>query len=148
MPALLNSYREYGVTILRVALGIIFLMHGYLATFVLTPAGLTAYNASKGIPFPTLTAWFVILGHFLGGLSLLAGAYTRLGALVNMVILWGAIWFVHLKQGFSMRGIIVDAAKGLAVAGGYEYTLSLLAASVAILFLGSGPLAVDKAGEV
>lgn len=147
MSDLLNGYRDYGVTILRVALGVIFLMHGYLAAFVLTPAGFTAYNASKGVPFPTVAAWLVILGHLLGGISLVVGAYVRLGALVSLLIMGGAIWFVHLTQSFFMRGIIVDAAKGLAVAGGYEYALFLFAACLAVLFLGSGPLAVDKTRE-
>lgn len=140
-----EAYREYGITLLRVMLAIVFLMHGYLAAFVLTPAGLTAFNASNGIPFPTPVAWVVIVGHLLGGLLLLFGAYTRVGALVNLVIMGGAIWFIHLKQGFFMKGIILDAAKGRAVAGGYEYSLVLFVATVAILFLGSGPLSVDKA---
>ena len=144
MLVLLERYREYGTTILRVMLGITFLMHGYLGAFILTPVGLTAFNVSNGIPFPVMTAWVVIFGHFFGGAALLLGAYTRLGALVNILIVGGAIWFVHLKQGFFMKGIIVDAAKGAAAAGGYEYTLVLFAASVAIFFLGSGPLALDR----
>jgi len=57
----------YGITVLRVTLGIIFLLHGYLAVFVYTPAGVTAFNAKMGIPLPAIMAWFVILGHFLGG---------------------------------------------------------------------------------
>jgi len=142
MLALLERYREYGITLLRVVLGITFLMHGYLGAFILTPDGLSAYNISKGIPFPVMTAWFVILGHFLGGAALLLGAYTHLGALVNLFIMGGAIWFVHLEQGFFLKGITLDAAN--AVAGGYEYVLVLLAACVSVLLLGSGPLAVDR----
>jgi putative oxidoreductase len=147
MMALLEPRREYGITILRVMLGITFLMHGYLGAFILTPAGLTAFNVSNGIPFPVMTAWFVIFGHFLGGTALLLGAYTRLGALVNILIIGGAIWFIHLKQGFFMKGITLDAAKGSAVAGGYEYALVLLVASVAVLLLGSGPLALDRGSK-
>lgn len=144
MVALLEPYREYGITILRVMLGFTFLMHGYLGAFILTPAGLTAFNVSNGIPVPVMTAWFVIFGHFLGGAALLLGAYTRLGALVNILIIGGAIWFVHLKQGFFMKGITLDSAKRSVVAGGYEYTLVLLVASVSVLLLGSGPLALNR----
>jgi putative oxidoreductase len=134
---------DYGITVLRVTLGAIFLMHGYLGFFVFTPAGMTAFNASKGIPFPAITAWFVILGHFVGGAMLVLGILTRLGALVHVVIMAGAVFFVHLEQGFFMHGIIVDAAAGKAMAGGYEYSLCLLLSSVAVLLLGSGPLGLD-----
>ncbi|MCZ6478818.1 MAG: DoxX family protein [candidate division NC10 bacterium] len=136
--------REYGITVLRVTLGVVFVMHGYSAGFELTPAGVAGFNASMGIPLPTVTAWFVILGHFLGGASLVLGYYTRIGALVHVVIMGGAVFFVHLGQGFFLQGIIVDAAAGKAIAGGYEYGLVLLMASVAILFLGSGPLGLDR----
>ncbi|KRT69239.1 MAG: hypothetical protein XU15_C0012G0050 [candidate division NC10 bacterium CSP1-5] len=134
---------DYGITVLRVTLGVIFLMHGYLGFFVFTPGGMTAFNASKGIPLPAITAWFVIFGHFLGGASLVFGLLTRLGALVHVVIMGGAVFFVHLAQGFFMHGIIVDAATGKAIVGGYEYALSLLMGSIAILISGSGPLGLD-----
>lgn len=134
---------DYGITVLRVTLGAIFLMYGYQGFFVSTPAGMTAFNASKGIPFPAITAWFVILGHFVGGAMLVLGILTRLGALVHVVIMAGAVYFVHLAEGFFMHGIIVDAAAGKAIAGGYGYALTLLMASVAVLLLGSGPLGLD-----
>ena len=134
---------DYGITVLRVTLGVIFVLHGYLGLFVFTPAGMTAFNTSKGIPLPAITAWFLILGHFVGGAMLVLGVLTRLGALVHVVIMGGAIFFVHLAQGFFMHGIIVDAATGKAIAGGYEYPLSLLMGSIAILISGSGPLGLD-----
>lgn len=140
----MRSGRDYGITVLRVTLGVVFVMHGYFAGFNLTPAGVAGFNASMGIPLPTITAWFVILGHFLGGASLVLGYYTRIGALVHVVLMGGAVFFVHLGQGFFMHGKIVDAAAGKATAGGYEYPLVLLMASVAILLLGSGPLALDR----
>jgi putative oxidoreductase len=104
---------------------------------------MTAFNTSKGIPLPAITAWFVILGHFVGGVMLVLGVLTRLGALVHVVIMGGAVFFVHLAQGFFMHGIIVDAAAGKAIAGGYEYALTLLMGSIAILISGSGPLGLD-----
>lgn len=136
--------REYGITVLRITLGLVFVMHGYVGGFVFGPAGLAGFNASKGIPLPTVTAWFVILGHFLGGASLVLGYLTRLGALVHVVIMGGAVFFVHFSEGFFLHGKIVDVAAGKAITGGYEYSLVLLMASVAILLLGSGPLALDR----
>jgi len=85
----------------------------------------------------------VILGHFVGGAMLVLGVLTRLGALIHVVIMGGAVFFVHLAQGFFMQGIIVDAAAGKAIASGYEYALTLLMGSIAILISGSGPLGLD-----
>lgn len=135
---MMTRVSDYGITVLRVTLGIIFVMHGYLAGFVFTPKGLTGFNASMGIPLPALTAWFIILGHFLGGVSLVVGFLTRIGALVHVVIMGGALLFVHLSQGFFLHGL-----EGGRV-GGYEYAVVLLVASVAMVFLGSGPLALDR----
>ena len=136
--------REYGTTVLRITLGVVFVMHGYIGGFVFGPAGLAALNASKGIPLPTVMAWFVILGHLLGGTALVLGYLTRLGALVHVVIMGGAVFLIHFSQGFLLHGTIVDAAAGKAAVGGYEYAFVLLMASVAILFLGSGPVALDR----
>lgn len=129
---------DYGITVLRVTLGIIFVMHAYLAGFVFTPNGLTSFNASMGIPLPAITAWFIILGHFLGGVSLVLGFLTRIGALVNVVIMGGTVFFVHLSQGFFLHGLEGGRT------GGYEYAVILLMASVAMVLLGSGPLALDR----
>ena len=136
--------RDYGVTVLRITLGVVFVLHGYVGGFVYGPTGVAAFNAAQGIPLPKVTAWFVILGHFLGGVSLILGYLTRLGALVHVIIMGGAVFFVHLSEGFFLHGKIVDAAAGKATVGGYEYAFVLLLASVAILVQGSGPLALDK----
>lgn len=140
----MRSGREYGTTVLRVTLGLVFIMHGYVGGFVFGPAGVAGFNASKGIPLPTFTAWFVILGHILGGAALVLGYLTRLGALVNAVIMAGAVFLVHFSEGFFLHGKIVDAAAGKANVVGYEYALVLLMASVAVLLLGSGPIALDR----
>lgn len=133
----------YGITILRVVAGVIFVMHAYLGGLIYGPAGLTNYMLSRGIPFPALTAWFTILGHLIGGLMLVIGMYTRIGALIHVIIMAGTIIFVHFPQGFFLTGIIVNAEKGIAIAGGYEYVLTLFAVSVSLVFLGGGPLSID-----
>lgn len=135
---MMTRVSDYGITVLRVTLGIIFVMHGYLAGFVFTPKGLAGFNASIGIPLPAITAWFIILGHSLGGVSLVLGFLTRIGALVHVVIMGGAVFFVHLRQGFFLHGL-----EGGSV-GGYEYAVVLLMASVAMVLLGGGPLALDR----
>jgi putative oxidoreductase len=132
---------RYGITVLRVVLGAIFVMHAYLALVVYTPAGIIAFNAAYGIPFPAVAGWFLILGHGIGGLFMILGLWTRWAALANLVVMLGAFLFVHLPQGFFIHGVLVD---GKAQAAGYEYVLTLVGAALAQILMGGGALALTR----
>jgi hypothetical protein len=56
-----------------------------------------------------------------------------------------AFFLHHLRQGFFLTGIVVDATRGVAIAGGYEYVLLVLAATVTLVLAGGGWPAVDRA---
>ena len=133
--------RAYGPTVLRAFLGVVFVMHAYLALVIYTPAGFAALNAKLGIPLPEVAAWFTILAHGLGGIMIIIGLWTRWAALANAVVILGALVFVHLNQGFFIKALLVD---GKPQAAGYEYVLTLLGASIAQVLLGSGALAVTR----
>ena len=139
----LRPYQTYGIALLRVSLGVYYVLHGYYGWLVVGVERFAALNASMGIPLPTISAWAVVLGHLVGGALLVIGLYARLGALMNIPIMAGAALLVHIDQGFFMHGIVTNPATGAAVAGGYEYSLFLLLATTAILLLGGGPLSVD-----
>ena len=137
--------KDFGATILRIVLGVIYVMHAYLGLVVLTPARLASLIGNvMGLPAPTLMAWLLIVVHGLGGLLLIVGLWTRWAAAANALIMLGALVKIHLHEGFFMKGIIVDAAAGQARAAGYEYVLVLLGATVAQIFLGSGAWAVAR----
>jgi putative oxidoreductase len=129
-----------GMVLVRVVVGIIYTMHAYLGLVVVGPAGIGEYTTRMGYPaFLALPlAWYLVLAHGLGGLALIAGVATRWAALVNLPVIASAFFLHHLRQGFFLTGIIVDPAAGRAVAGGYEYTLLLLAATVALVLDGGG----------
>ena len=55
-----------------------------------------------------------------------------------------AFFLYHLRQGFFLTGIVVDPARGTAIAGGFEYTLLVLAATVTLVLAGGGALALDS----
>jgi putative oxidoreductase len=124
---------SYGATVVRVFLGVIYIMHAYLAAFVFGPSGMAAYQAAKGIPFPEIGTWYVIVAHGLGGICLILGILVRVAALVNIPIMVGALFFVHLKQGFFMGKD-----------GGYEYALLVLGATIAQALLGAGAFRLRK----
>jgi putative oxidoreductase len=136
-----------GLLILRLTLGVIFLMHGYLGAVVIGPAGIAGYTTRMGYPAalgPAL-AWYLIVAHVGGGLLLVVGLWTRWAALAQVPIMASAVFLLHLPQGFFMRGLIVDAAAGRAIAGGYEFALTILVATLALALLGPGALALDRA---
>ncbi|MFD1623754.1 DoxX family protein [Azospirillum griseum] len=88
----------YAALILRVALGALFLAHGFLLK-VLTfgVAGTVGYFESIG--YPGFFAYLVILGEVGGGLLLIAGVFTRWIALALLPIMIGAT-LQHVGNGW------------------------------------------------
>lgn len=143
----MNAPEAWGATILRIVLGVIFVMHGYLGLNVLGPARVGGFVTGMGYPVATapLLAWYLIVVHLAGGGLMILGLWTRLAALLQVPIMASAVFLLHLPQGFVMRGVIVDAAAGRAIAAGYEFALLVLVATLAVALLGSGALSVDRA---
>jgi putative oxidoreductase len=119
----------WGVLILRLTLGALFLAHAGLKIFVFTPAGTAAYFASLGLP--GVVGYFDILLETLGGVALILGLFTRIAALLLIPVLLGAIILVHWNVGFFFN----DAN------GGWEYPAFWAAALLVLALLGDGPMA-------
>jgi len=134
---------HYGATVLRLFLGVTFLMHAYLALVVYGPARAVELNARMGIPLPEVAAWFTILAHGVGGIMLILALWTRVAALANLVVMLGALVFVHLPQGYFIKAVLVNDTPRPA---GYEYVLFLVGATLAQVLLGGGALAVTRRG--
>src|SRR5262249_3373979 len=94
----------YGALVLRVFLGVIYMAHAYLALVVMGPARAMEYQRSVHIPLPEIGVWYLIIAHGLGGLLLILGILVRWAALANLPVMLGALWFVHLSQGFFIYG--------------------------------------------
>lgn len=125
-------FESFGPTVLRIALGIVFLAHSaYLKVFVYTMPGTAGFFESIGLP--GFAAYVVMLLEAVGGAMLILGIRVRETAAVLAVISLGATW-VHLGAGwlFSNEG------------GGYEYPLFLAAACLAQVFMGPGAARVPE----
>ncbi|WP_062018391.1 DoxX family protein [Aureimonas sp. AU4] len=120
----------YAATVLRVALGILFLAHAGLKVFVFTPAGTAQFFASLGLPGPL--AYLVILAEVLGGISLIAGVYSRIVALALVPIIAGAIVTVHGSAGFFFTN----------PNGGWEFLALWIVGLLAVALLGDGAYAL------
>jgi len=107
---------------------------GYLILRVVT--GLAFFYTNVGIPFAGLFAYLVSYGELLGGLALMLGFLTHWVAKINILIMLGAIGFVHWgTEGGWFNGYGAD--------GGYEYQLLLLASSIFFMVTGSGKYSLD-----
>lgn len=124
--------QEWGIAILRVVVGIVFLVHGGQKLFLLGFGGVAEFFGQLGIPLPLFFAVVVTLVEFVGGAALILGLFTRLVAIPLAIDMLVATLLVHLPNGFSVAN------------GGYEFTLVLLAASVALVLAGPGEAALDK----
>jgi putative oxidoreductase len=124
---------------LRLLMAAVFIAHGagkVLGTF--GGPGLKAFTTGPeaATPFPFMTPAWLWLGaaafsELVGGVLILLGLLTRVGAFLIFCTMLTAIIGVHWPGGFfAPRGI--------------EYPLSLLAISLALLITGGGAASVDR----
>jgi putative oxidoreductase len=126
-------------------LGVVFIAHGYYVYDVVTSDALSAMITKRlGLPLGDFVTSYILLAHFVGGIMLILGVFTRIAAMANLPIMMGAVVLFQFDQGFFLRGVIIDAARGKADVVGYEYALFVLAATLAQCFLGTGALGLTK----
>lgn len=123
--------RNTALAILRVVVGLVFMVHGWNKFMV----GFDAVSESfgkMGIPVPMPAAVTVAIVELLCGLALILGLYVRLTSLPLMVVMIVAIFVTHLPNGFFVGN------------SGYEYTLVLLTCLVVFALTGGGRPALDQ----
>lgn len=124
---------DYAATVLRLALGTMFLSHGLWKVLTLGLPTTVGYFASQG--FPGWTAYLVVAGELGGGALLILGVQTRAVALLTLPILIGAL-SVHLPNGFVFSY----------PNGGWEYPAFLIVAAGVQALLGDGAYALGRVG--
>ncbi len=131
-----DQWRDEAYLILRVVTGLAFFYHGYGKVFETGLDGVAGYFTSVGIPLAGLMAPLVAYGELLGGLALMLGFLTHWVAKAHVLIMLGAIGFVH----FGVEG---GWFNGYGAKNGYEYPLLLLAVSMFFVASGSGKYSID-----
>ena len=128
---------------LRLIVGYGFMEHGF-AKLSRGPEAFATILYAMGVPAPHLMAWLTILTELIGGLAVLLGAFVSLVSVPMAAVLFVAMLTVHLPYGFSSIKLL-SVMSGRAQFGppGYEIDLLYLACLAALVFAGSGPLAID-----
>ncbi len=123
--------RDLAVLVTRVAVGLVFLAHGWQKLFTNGLDGTTAFFDSVGVPLPAVAAVLATGVELLGGAALALGLGVPVAGLLLLVDMIGALVFVHAGS-----GIFVDQ-------GGYELVLVLGAAALFLAAVGAGRLSLD-----
>lgn len=126
-----SGLQSYGLTVLRVVVGIVFLLHGYQKLFKFGFHGVAGMLGHLGIPLPAFFAVVVTLVEFVGGILLITGVATRIAAGLIAVDMIVAILAVHLKNGFFNPN-------------GFEFPLTLLAATICLAIAGGGAFSLKR----
>lgn len=133
---LFTSNAGLGALLLRIPVGIILFAHGAQKLFGWFGgyglAGTGQWMTSIGIEPGYVMALLAGSAEFFGGLALVLGLLTRPAAVVTAFTMLVAIFSVHLSSGL------------FAANGGYEFALSLLAATVTLAVQGGGTLSIDN----
>ena len=125
-----DSLRSIGLLALRIALGVIFLYHGYPKLAHLRGgAQMQSFFVEHGLPGYFLYIAGVI--ETFGGGLLLLGLFTRPAAILLGMEMCVAIWKVHSAHGY------------LAVHD-YEFPLTLAMACFALATVGAGLISLDQ----
>src|SRR4051812_39326927 len=127
-----STLTTIALTILRVVVGFVFVMHGWQKFEMGIPAIQSGFS-QMGAPAAEITGVLVILLELVGGVMLIVGLLSRLIAALLTVEMLGAWIMVHTPQGFFVNE------------GGFELVLVLAAASLTIALAGPGRLSLDYA---
>jgi putative oxidoreductase len=76
--------------------------------------------------FPIIVAVLVGIAETTGSLAMISGVLTRIGALNIMLVMLGAIFILHLPNGFNIMN------------NGYEYALTEFTVALSIFIMGPG----------
>lgn len=88
-------YKEYGPTILRIVLGLFFIITGLMK--LTSPDVIIGMLTNLGFPAPVFFGWVVLLSEIIFGSLVLIGWKPEISVLPLVVILLAAIFTVHIS---------------------------------------------------
>lgn len=103
--------------ILRLYMGITFLLHGMARLYYMSLDDFGAFLNSRGFIIGVAIAWTITIAEVIGGFLLMIGYKIQYILIFNFLVILGGIILVHFKNGFFVVG------HGQ---GGVEYSLLIL----------------------
>jgi len=132
-----SGRQRAGLLILRLALGLIFVLHGWMNIVGGQESFLREMLAMVGWSAPDYVVWLITGLELLGGLALMLGFFAREAALLLAVEMLVAVVLFHVRQGF-----FIVAVPNAPLAYGFEYHLALVGGLVCLVLAGPGSFAL------
>ncbi len=123
----LDRLQPLALLVMRLALAAVMIAHGAQKVFGGMPQHMSLVSR---IGFPAWMAYVSAWAEFGGGILVLLGLLTRIGALLITIDLAVAILKVHAKN-------------GLLGPGGFQFPLAVAVIAFALIFFGGGPISLD-----
>jgi putative oxidoreductase len=134
LKSLMRTEAGWGIAILRVVTGIIFIGHGapkFGWVGERNLAGTTGMLENIGVPLPQVSAAVLASFETFGGALLVIGLLTR-------------VWSAGLAFAMLLAVTLVHLPNGMFGEGGYQWALLLMASALALLFEGAGRASLDR----
>ena len=119
--------RSWGITLLRVTVGVVFVAHGG-QKFFMGFHQVAEFLGSLEIPEPTAAAIILTAVEFFGGLAMIFGVLTRYVAIMLAFDMAVAIITFHWRNGF------------FTAQNGIEFPMVLLVANLTLILTGGGEI--------
>ena len=128
IQTIFGSYPDLVSLILRLAVGLLFVIHGYPKLTRKQREQGGAWMKTVGMPSGMMA--FGGIAEFFGGLALLLGLLTPIVAVLAALWMLSTTWFsiTKLKKKY---------------AGGYELDVTMVLVALALALLGSGAFSID-----
>jgi putative oxidoreductase len=131
--------RETGLLILRLALGLIFVLHGWTNVIGGQESFIREMLSMAGWAAPDLLVWLITALELLGGLALMLGLFTRKAAAILAVEMGIVVVFFHAGQGF-----FIVAVPNVPLAYGFEYQVALIGGLACLALAGPGAFSLHE----
>ena len=139
-----SDLARWGILPMRLLVGYGFMQHGF-AKLSRGPDIFAGILQHLGVPMPHVASWLTIGTELLGGLALFLGALVVWASIPTALVLFAAMFTVHLPYGFSSVKLLSVSASGARFGPvGYEVDLLYLAALILLALQGPGPLSIDS----
>ena len=101
-----DAHREHWLDCVRIYLGVGLFARGLLLITNTSPGYFVDLMQRSGQSWLTngILLHYVMIAHFVGGLLLTIGFLTRIAALVQIPVLFGAVFFIHQQDGLFALG--------------------------------------------
>jgi putative oxidoreductase len=121
--SMFSNRKDIGLLVLRVGVGIIFLIHGIEK--LSNMGGVTTFFTHIGLN--AVVAWFIALLETVGGAALILGTFTQIFASLFAIMMLVIIVWLNAGKDFgtyNLEFLLLIASLALAASGAGKYSLS------------------------